>query len=453
MMETYKVEGLPAAKISQLLHYIDTEEDIEIFTSKFSDIEIDDLLSYVKLLKQYSSVPVGINVDTSSSSPAVTVIDINGNTISPSSSFFDNWVLTGGMRRCTRDRTTGIISYGTNNRGDGLTIDSTAGDALVSIPTARYKYMFFENDPYFWLMPNTDEYSRFTVHPLASQRGGVIQPKMFMGAFEAYGYLDSGTFKLGSASGKQPVTGAVNYTDLPNSGRFTMDDAEDYANNIGTGFGITNLWASEYIHLLMVMEYGTFDLQSKLGIGVGNLVAGTGFAGKNTGADDIYSHMGINGTYSSAGLSTDGTTPICYRGIENPYGNVYKYVIGLNANPDGTYRVLNRSGTTVKVLPATLTEDISEAGSGTLPLTAGFIKSIQPGGIGALSFLPNVSTGGSSTTYLCDYYYPPQNTPSLLRTGGGWTDNELSGINFKNIDVSTTRSYERIGARIEYYPQ
>lgn len=82
-------------------------------------------------------MPVGIEWDTSSNSPTLTKIDVNGNVITPTVSFFDNHAIWGRIRRCVRNRTTGAISYGTNPRGDGLTLDGTTGDVLVEIPNAK----------------------------------------------------------------------------------------------------------------------------------------------------------------------------------------------------------------------------------------------------------------------------------------------------------------------------
>jgi len=81
-------------------------------------------------------------------------------------------------------------------------------------------------------------------------------------AYEAYGYVDGGEFKLGSAAGKRPVTGNTgtdpenvhwdpypglvdaNVPDitLSKDGEFTIIIAEKCAGLVGTGFGITNFW-------------------------------------------------------------------------------------------------------------------------------------------------------------------------------------------------------------------
>jgi hypothetical protein len=393
-------------------------------------------------------MPVGIEWDTASTSPTLTRIDVNGNVITPTTSFFDNHVIWGRIRRCVRNRTTGAISYGTNPRGDGLTLDGTAGDVMVEFPSAKYKYEVSGTKMRWWLAPLNSNYPGFSVHPAAVQRGGTVRSKFYTGAFESYGYLDGSTFKLGSASGKTPVTGAVAYPNLPNSGRLNLDDAELYAKNAGFS-GITNVWTYAYLQLLMYIEYGTFDIQTALGRGVVDLVSGENFAGKLTGADSIDSRIGTNGT--GVGSGTNGQTPVCWRGIENLWGNCWEFIAGLNMYlSDGSYRILKRDGTGTPA--ATLGAGSYETGSGTVPITAdGYINGIQSDELGALAFIPSANSG-SSSTYLCDQFYYPRYNPSIVRFGGVWYNGLAAGVGCRSADSATSLSSRNIGARLEFLP-
>lgn len=418
------------------------------YTSLYDGEEIDRRLSYVKYLEQLNSAPVGVKWDSSSNSSTLTRIDINGNTITPSASFFDNHKLWGGIRRCVRNRTTGAITYGSDNAGTGLTLDGSAGDVLVEIPTAKYKYQKVGDVYYFWLIPYTSEDTKFTIHPSAVQRGGTVRTKIYVGAFESYGYLDGSTFKLGSASGKTPVTGAVAYPNLPNSGRLNLDDAELYAKNAGFS-GITNVWTYAYLQLLMYIEYGTFDIQTALGKGIVDLASGTGFAGKNTGADSIDSRLGTNGTGTGSG--SYGQTPVCWRGIENLYGNVWEFMAGINMfQSDGSYHILKRDGTGTPA--AALAEGSYETGAGTVPISAdGYINGIQSEELGALAFIPSANAG-SSSTYLCDQFYYPHYNPSIVLFGGGWHYGPIAGVGCRDARNDLSSSARNIGARLEFLP-
>ena len=393
-------------------------------------------------------MPVGIEWDTSSVSPTLTRIDINGNVINPTASFFDNHVIWGRIRRCVRNRTTGAISYGTTPRGDGLTLDGTAGDVMVEFPSAKYKYEVSGPKMRWWLAPLNSNYPGFSVHPAAVQRGGTVRSKFYTGAFESYGYLDGSTFKLGSASGNTPVTGGAAYPNLPESGRLNLDDAELYAKNAGFS-GITNVWTDAYIQLLIYIEYGTLDIQTALGKGVVDLTSGENFAGKLTGADSIDSRLGTNGTGTGSG--TNGQTPVCWRGIENPYGNVWEFMIGINMFlNDGSYRVLKRDGTGTPA--ATLAEGSYETGAGTVPISAdGYINGIQSEELGALAFIPSANAG-SSSTYLCDQFYSPRYNPSVVLFGGDWRRGLEAGVGCRSAYDAPSYSDRYVGARLEFLP-
>ena len=394
-----------------------------------------------------STAPIiGIEWDTTSTSPALTWIDELGNPItSLPAGFFDSHPVWGGRWRCTRDRTTGQITFGSNARGDGLTLDGTAGDVLVREPAFWAKYEYDPDDAIvrWWVSPRPS--TGFALHPYYYMRGGGHPAgAMYAGAYESYGYLDGGTFKLGSATGKTPVTGGVAYPDLPNSGRLTIDDAELYAKN--AGMGITSFWGDCARMLLMYIEYRTFDIQTALGAGVVDMTSGTGFAGVNTGADSIDSRLAGNGT--GVGSGTNGLTPVCWRGIENPYGNVWKFIIGANFSNDGTYRLIKRDGT--GSLAGTLPAGSYESGSG-IPMVDGSISGLLQGDLEGLAFVPSAAVG-STSTYLCDNWWYPRGANYILLAGGYWNDARSTGPGCRAANGAVSYSDRYIGARVEFRP-
>ncbi len=411
------------------------------------------LQEQVDFMNQLNSPIIGVMWDTNSTSNILTRIDAAGNTLpAMTSSDFDKHILWGGRWRCTRNRTTGIYTFGTNPRGDGLTLDGTAGDVTVSEPIVYAKADYGVAGAgigRYWVSPRP--VAGFTVHPLWMQRNnGIASPVVYSGAYESYGYLDGSTFKLGSASGKVPVTGGVAYPNLPNTGRFTMDDAELYANNI-TGTiksGCENIWNTPASQLLMYIEYATTDLQTALGKGVVDLPSGTGFAGKNTGADDIDSRLAENGTGTGSG--TNGQTPICWRGKENPYGNCLKYNIGANFYLDGSVRLLKRDGTGTP--SATLAAGSYETVTGPAGLTNGYISATLQDEVSNLAFIPKSVAGGGSAYYLCDYWYAPTANGNILLAGGGWSNALAAGPGCRFAYMTPSISFRYIAARLEFYP-
>jgi hypothetical protein len=383
-----------------------------------------------------------------SSSPALTRIDVLGNEIEAvDPAFFDRHLVFGGRWRCVRDRATGQITFGSNARGDGLTLDGTAGDVLVREPAFWAKHEYDDDTGLTRWWVSARPAPGFRLHPYFYMRGGgVPAPYMFSGAYEAYGLVYGGQFRLGSASGKQPVTGNVGYPDLPNDGRFTINDAELYASRISPGnAGITSFWGCCAVQLLMYIEYGTFDIQTALGKGIVDLPPGEGFAGKLTGADNIDARLAENGTGTGDGV--DGQTPVCWRGIENPYGNIWKILIGANLDR-GAYRLIKRDGT--GTLAAILAAGSYEEGTGSLQ-TAGYVSALLEDELGGIAVMPS-AVDGSDSTYLCDFWYTPVGSNRILLAGGNWNSGRKAGPGCRNPYDTVSYSSRFGGARVEFRP-
>jgi hypothetical protein len=390
---------------------------------------------------------VGIEWDQSSTSPTLKHIDVNGNELtSLDTNYFDNHVIWGNMWRCTIDPATNNPVYGTNARGDGLTLDGTEGNVFVSIPKFYVKAAFDGTAYRWWISPTP--LAGFELHPAFLQRGGTKVNKIYVSAYDAAGYLDDSAFKLKSATGLTPVTGGVSYTDLPNSGKLTVDDAEAYANNIGEGYGCMNIWTLSALRLLFYTEYASLDSQTALGLGVVDLASGENFAGVLCGADSADTNIGVNGT--GTGTGTNGQTPIVYRGIENLWGNVYDFIIGYNA-VDAEYRITKADGT--GALAGDLATGEYDVSSSAPIQTDGYQSGLDTDDTLALLFIPGAAVG-SSSTYLCDYLYAHDaGETNILLFGGGWSSGSSAGVGSLYSTGESSSSYRNIGARFEFIPQ
>ncbi len=400
----------------------------------------------VDFLAQLNSPIIGIEWDTASTSPTLTRIDAAGTPLEGlDSTFFDKHGIFGTRWRCTRNRATGAIEFGTNPRGDGLDLSGALADVLVRKQAFYAKHEFDDGTDLarYWVSPRPAK--GFSLHPYFYMRGGgVPAPYMFSGAYESYGLIYNGEFRLGSASGKIPITGGVAYPDLPNSGRFHINDAELYASRISPGnAGCESFWGYCADQLLMYIEYGTFDIQTALGKGIVDLSSGQGFAGKLTGADNIDSRLAENGTGTGDGVN--GQTPVCWRGIENPYGNTWKFIIGANVNLDGSFRLIRRDG--LGILAGTLAEGSYEAGTG-MATTTGYISGLLHDDLAGLAFIPS-ATSGSSDTYLTDQLYAVTANGNILLAGGAWIHALDAGPGYRFAANGPTTSYRRSCARVE----
>lgn len=138
------------------------------------------------------------------------------------------------------------------------------------------------------------------------------------------------TDKLSSISGVKPASGLKQ--------QLTRVNAEKLANNRGVGWHIDTIKSVSAEQLLMMIEMGTMNMQDAIGIGVvdiadvasmncSSLTGSTANIGNGTGqAAETTNVKGDASTIETA----NGKTAICYRGKENFWGNIWKFVYGIN---------------------------------------------------------------------------------------------------------------------------
>ena len=183
------------------------------------------------------------------------------------------------------------------------------------------------------------------------------------------------------------------------------------------------------IQLLYLVEYADYNSQSKLGLGVSSVSAQV-----NTGALDS---LGMK----SGCLANAGATSVIYRGIENPYGNIWQFVDGLNIKDNVAYINYNPSTYAVDKFDG----DYKAVGY-TNATANGNPKTLGMDSANSLIALPT-EVGGSSDTYVCDYYW--QNTGNRIApVGGAWSHGVNDGFFCWNLDSASGASYTLIGSRL-----
>jgi hypothetical protein len=197
-----------------------------------------------------------------------------------------------------------------------------------------------------------------------------------MSAFEGRVDTDSlSTGKLQSISGQIPSHVGNNIT---KGGR---DSFRTYAQNRGTGWQIQTYYGTHALQVLYLVEYADFDIQTTIGRGVTNSVSNV-----ETGKTIFL------GNESGREAGTDGATSISYRGIENLFGNVEKWLDGINQDGSKNVYAANEDF-----------EDDKFTGNfillGTTVSTSGF-----PNNILFPQFL-GTSLGGSSSSHLHDQIF------------------------------------------------
>ncbi|MFA5409907.1 MAG: hypothetical protein WC343_14130, partial [Bacilli bacterium] len=154
---------------------------------------------------------VGIYKDWTETSAIWHYCDCDGDPITLPVGWQTRNPLLSGMKTCLLD-TLGVPVFGTNPRGDGLTLTDKTKQVMVRVP-AVYGDRWWEGDTEFFVpsrSPVTTPGGRsLTLHPAFYQRGGWPRSELFVSRYYCGLAVNSAGIKYAvSASGKQPWTGA-----------------------------------------------------------------------------------------------------------------------------------------------------------------------------------------------------------------------------------------------------
>jgi hypothetical protein len=248
--------------------------------------------------------------------------------------------------------------------------------------------------------------------------------------------IDTATDELAAISGEYPLVGV------------TRDECRDLASNVGTGFRQQDFWLTCAVQLLYLVEYGTFYSQNELGDGNtnGSYVSSSSNQSDSphtiAGASNALGNASTDGTQPSAGAKP-GTAYMSYRGIENFFGNCWNFVDGFNIGivVDRDAFVSNNDAD----FADNTSTNYTDLGI-TMASANGYVQNIAdvPG-----AFLPNDTTGASSSTYLTDYFY--QSTGNRVALfGGDAVFGATAGAFCWYVAYASSDASRSVGARLAY---
>ena len=404
-------------------------------------------------------------------------IDFDNNKMSTISGDFSNIRAFTNRRRCNvLDDGTISAFYGDDN----YTEDGSNGQVMVYQPKFYYKV-----EP-IRLEPITDSigyhireviYSvsdipltGYKLHPAFINEAGNEVDYFCLSAFEGCAYdvsnsayitNDSRTVdftadigdKLSSIANVKPMSGLTQQLTRPN--------AEKISKNRGAGWHSYGIKQASANQMLMFIEYG--NLQSKIGSGVTSITDNTSYncssytgstssLGNTTGraSSTINEIGGTETTYT-----VNGKTSISYRGMENPYGNIWDIVYGINIHGDGT----QRSG-----VPYICTDyNYAESKNSGNYVSAGFTTVNANGYIKAFGYgnpeydwlFMGSDTDGAAGGIIGDYHYVTANLNGyrIALLGGSWDSGSIAGGFCWYLNYGVGSRTRRIGARLCYIPQ
>lgn len=443
--------------------------------------KVDEILADLQDIKEYLSYTdedtVGLQVDYSNG----IFKRLAGAYGKTAGADFDPFPMFGGRKRCNvLDDGTIAAYYGDADYAE----DGSMGQVMVCQPAFYYKvvplvydrnietgigYHLRKANYYISAKPKKG----FKLHPAFYDESGNPVEYILFSAYEgsmfdtsAGGYVNDGINTetaiaaddlLCSAAGVKPISGLkkdLNKTNL-----------EKMAQARGQGWHLETIKAVSANQLLMMVELGTMNTQSGLGPGItsigdngasncSSLTGSTAELGNSTGqaSETINEIAGVCTAYNTA-----GKTSVTYRGMENPWGNIWKHINGVDIWGDGTMAggqpyiadgfAFNESKHDGNYKPAGFT----------LPNAAGWINAMGYGNPDFDWLLMPSEIGGDPSLPVGDFCYVINGT-SLngyrgVQLGGGWNDGDHDGGFFWYCELVISFRNRFFGGRLLYVPK
>lgn len=253
----------------------------------------------------------------------------------------------------------------------------------------------------------------------------------------------------------------------------TRDQFRQAARKRGSGWEMYTYNAHKTLFWLFAVEYATLDSQKPfnaqkdangfaqggLGPGPTQMTDWTNFNKINPLIPCGYTNEFGNGSGEKAYVvknASGGTHATLmanrYRGIENPFGHIWKYTDGANIQVTTGDAGLSILWTTDDPSNFSDTSYTGYNKKGNICRTNGYAKKMLLGEDGDI-----VATeiGGSSSTYWCDYYYTntSANRMQVVLVGGNADCGSGAGLARVATYYAPSDAYRRIGSRLCFFPE
>lgn len=374
-----------------------------------------------------------------------------------------------GMRRCVLDNNGGVLRYIYDSKESQ---ESALTQSLMTeIPQHWYRLYF--NGTKFRMMlspiplPGYNEVAKF-----------------YIGTTEAFMERSSGLLCSAYINGTTNTNfrGGDNTAEWDNTYRsllgrpvtnLTRDQFRQAARKRGSGWEMYTYNAHKILFWLFAVEYATLDSQKPfnaqkdangfaqggLGPGPTQMTDWTNFNNANPLIPCGYTNEFGNGSGEKAYVvknASGGTHATLmanrYRGIENPFGHIWKYTDGANIQVTTGDSGLSILWTTDDPSNFSDTSYTGYNKKGNICRTNGYAKKMLLGEDGDI-----VATeiGGSSSTYWCDYYYTytSANRMQVVLVGGHADSGSDAGLANVNTCDAPSAAYRHFGSRLCFFPE
>lgn len=445
---------------------------------KSENFNSQEILSGVADIRAYLGITaddiVGIQVDYKNK----TFKRLAGAANLTKGSDFDKFTMFGGRKRCNVADDGSIVAwYGDADYKE----DGSMGQVMVYQPKFYYLVCPVEYDHidtgigYHLRKANyyVSEKPRagFRLHPAFYDASGNEIDYFLTSAYEGSIYdasasayllndeqvMNTGEDKFSSIAGARPASGS--------SQNLTRPNIEAMAQNRGTNWHGDLIKQVSAEQMLMIIEMGMMNLQTAIAQGIVSLPW-------TTGSDTTSSYAAATGSTASLGNGTgraektttyeggvakeytvDGKTSVCWRGKENFWGNIWKFVYGINIWGNG------KMGGGQPYICSDFSFAESKNSGNYEP--AGFTVTNANGYISAMGystacdwlFIASECLGNSSLP-VGDYTYITVNLNGyrIALLGGTWSSGGYAGGFYWYLYNGVGYRYRNIGGRLVYIP-
>lgn len=376
------------------------------------------------------------------------------------------------MRRCLLDRNGGVKEYLDNELSWGGSYLDYA--VMTEIPEHWYKLYF--NGTKFRMM--------LSEIPLPGYKH---VDKFYISTYEARMYRTDNLLCSAAGASKLSDPNSIHFRGGDNTAEWddtyrsllgcpvtylTRDQFRQAARKRGSGWEMYTYGAHKTLFWLFAVEYATLNSQKRfnaqkdangfsqggLGEGASQMTDWINFNNANPLIPCGYTNEFGNGSGEKAYVvknASDGTHATLmanrYRGIENPFGHVWKYTDGANIQVTTGDAGLSIIWTTSDPSNFSDTSYTGYDKKGNVCRINGHVKKMLLGEDGDIIA---TEVGGSTSTYWCDNYYTSTSVSCMqLVVVGGRSDD---GLNAGLVDVGTTNSSgiaNNIGSRLCFFPK
>ena len=404
----------------------------------------------------------GVEWDTASSSPdGVRVGNIQLHRELP---------IQSKIRGVILDNKGGIKSYLNNSNWSNINTEYLTESVMTEIPEHWYK--LYQYGTKFRMMLSAiplPGYSHINQFYISSFESGIDRSSSTL--ISSYGVGSTNVNKRGGDNTAEWDSTYRSLLGCPVT-NLTRDQFRQAARKRGSGWEMYTYGAHKTLFWLFAVEYATLNSQKPfnaqkdangfsqggLGNGPTQMTDWTNFNNNNPLIQCGYTNEFGNGSGEKAYVvknASDGTHATLmanrYRGIENPFGHIWKHTDGANIQVTTGDSGLSILWTTSDPSNFSDTSYTGYDKKGNVCRINGHVKKMLLGEDGDIIA---TEVGGSTSTYWCDNYYTSTSVSRMqLVVVGGRSDD---GLNAGLVDVGTTNLSgiaNNIGSRLCFFPK